>query len=55
MENGSWAPAAAKLMKTQLEGMKNVTVLDTVVSIKSSLKGETPEAMVKLAEELIKL
>ena len=54
MENGTWAPMAAKLMKTQLESMKNITVLDTVVSIKSSLKGETPEAMVRLADELLK-
>ncbi len=54
MENGTWAPAAAKLMKAQLEGMKNITVLDTVVSIKSSLKGETPDTMVKLSNELLK-
>ena len=54
MENGTWAPMAAKLMKAQLDGMKNITVLDTVVSIKSSLKGETPESMVKLADELLK-
>jgi hypothetical protein len=40
-------------MKTQLESMKNVKVLNTVVSIKSSLKGETPDAMVKLADELL--
>ena len=53
MENGTWAPAAAKLMKAQLEAMKNVTVLDPVVSIKSSLKGETPDAMVGLAKALL--
>ena len=55
MENGTWAPAAARLMKAQLEGMKNVKVLDTVVSVKSSLKGETPDAMEKLADELLSL
>ena len=54
MENGTWAPMAAKLMKAQLESMKNITVLEPVVSIKSSLKGETPETMVKLADELLK-
>ena len=53
IENGTWTPMAAKLMKTQLESMKNVKVLNTVVSIKSSLKGETPDAMVKLADELL--
>ena len=54
MENGTWAPMAAKLMKAQLETMKNVTVLEPVVSIKSSLKGETPDAMVQLADALLK-
>lgn len=54
MENGTWAPMAAKLMKAHLESMKNITVLEPVVSIKSSLKGETPETMVKLADELLK-
>lgn len=53
IENGTWTPMAAKLMKTQLESMKNVKVLNTVVSIKSSLKGETPDTMVKLADELL--
>ena len=54
MENGTWAPMAAKLMKAQLETMKNVTVLEPVVSIKSSLKGETTDTMVQLADELLK-
>lgn len=54
MENGTWAPMAAKLMKAQLETMKNITVLEPVVSIKSSLKGETPDTMVQLADELLK-
>ena len=54
MENGTWAPMAAKLMKAQLETMKNVTVLEPVVSIKSSLKGETPDTMVQLVDELLK-
>ncbi len=54
IENGTWAPAAAKLMKTQLESMKNITVLAPVVSVKSSLKGETPDSMVQLADELLK-
>ena len=54
IENGTWAPMAAKLMKSQLEGMSNSTVLDPVVSIKSYLKGEIPDAMVQLADELLK-
>ncbi len=54
MENGSWAPVSAKLMKAQLESMTGITVLDPVVSIKSSLKGETPDTMIQLADELLK-
>ena len=53
IENGTWAPMAAKLMRAQLEGMKNVTVLEPVVSIKSSLKGEIPETMQELADRLL--
>lgn len=53
IENGTWAPIAAKLMKAQLEGMKNVTVLEPTVSIKSSLKGEIPETMRQLAQALL--
>lgn len=53
IENGTWAPMAAKLMKAQLEGLKNVTVLEPTVSIKSSLKGEIPETMQQLADALL--
>ena len=54
MENGSWAPAAAKLMRAELEGMKNITILEPTVSIRSSLKGETPDSMTQLAEALLR-
>lgn len=53
IENGTWAPMAAKLMKTSLESMKNITVLEPTVTIKSSLKGEIPESMQQLADALI--
>lgn len=55
IENGSWAPMAGKLMKAQLEGMKEITLLEPMVTIKSSLKGETPEAMIQLADALLAL
>ena len=55
IENGSWAPMSAKLMRAQLEGLKNVTILEPVVSIKSSLKGEMPESMEQLADALLNL
>ena len=36
MENGTWAPMAAKLMRAELDGMKNITVCDAVVTIRSA-------------------
>lgn len=53
MENGTWAPMAAKLMRASLESMKNITILDPTITIKSSLKGEIPESMQQLADALI--
>jgi len=53
MENGSWAPVAAKKMKDILEGMKNITICEPVVTIKSSMKAETVEKMKELAEKLV--
>lgn len=40
IENGTWAPASGKLMRAALEGMKNMTVLEPVLTVKSSLKAE---------------
>lgn len=54
IENGSWAPMAAKHMKTVLESMKDITVLEPVVSIKSTLKEENMDSMKALVQELVK-
>lgn len=53
MENGSWAPIAAKAMKAILEQMKDITVCDKVVTIKSAMKEDTIADMEALADELI--
>lgn len=53
MENGSWAPTAAKQMKAVFEGMKAITICDTVVTIKSVMNDDTVEVMEKLADELM--
>lgn len=53
IENGTWAPAAAKCMKGILETMKNVTICENTVSIKSVMKDETVEAMKTLADEIL--
>lgn len=52
MENGSWAPLAAKVMKGMLEGCKNITFTDTTVKIKSALNEESKEQLEALAGEL---
>ncbi len=53
IENGSWAPSAAKVMKGIAEGMKNITLCENVVTIKSTLKDDSYEKMQLLAEELL--
>lgn len=52
IENGSWAPSAAKQMKAILEGMKNITICEPVVTIKSALNETSRKAMEELAKEL---
>ncbi len=53
MENGSWAPMAAKNMKGILEQMKEIVLCDKVVSIKSVMKEADIAEMEVLAEELL--
>lgn len=53
MENGSWAPMAAKHMKAIVEGMKNITVVDPVVTIRSTMNDDTVKAMEELADNLL--
>ncbi len=52
VENGSWAPVAAKVMKGMLEKSKNLQYTDTTVRILSALNGDSRAQIEKLAEEL---
>lgn len=52
VENGSWAPLAAKVMRGMLEDCKNITFTDTTVSIKSALNDESSAKLDMLADEL---
>lgn len=52
IENGSWAPLAAKIMRGMLEGCKNITWLDGVVTVKSAMTEANREEISKMAEEL---
>ena len=52
IENGTWAPTAAKVMAKMLEGSKNLTFAETTVTIRSAVKEETLRAIDTLATEL---
>lgn len=52
IENGTWAPMAGKKMKEYFEGMKNITLCDTVVTVKSTLNETSTEQLKALADEL---
>lgn len=52
IENGTWAPMAGKKMKEYFEGMKNITLCDTVVTVKSTLNETSAEQLKTLADEL---
>ena len=52
MENGSWAPMAAKVMKQKLEGCKNLSFTDTTVHIKGGLSAESEAEIEALSDEL---
>ncbi len=54
MENGSWAPLAAKAMRTKLEGCKNITFTENTVQIRSALNTDSIAQIEALAEELCK-
>ena len=53
MENGSWAPMAAEIMKGIVEGFKNIEMVDPVVTIKSTMNDENIKTMEELADNLL--
>ncbi|MBQ9765880.1 MAG: FprA family A-type flavoprotein [Lachnospiraceae bacterium] len=53
IENGSWAPMAAKVMRKMLENSKNITFADTTVTIKSALSEENIAQLSSLSTELL--
>ncbi|MBQ5895283.1 MAG: FprA family A-type flavoprotein [Bacteroidaceae bacterium] len=53
VENGSWAPTAGRVMRAMLEGMKNIAIVDTMVTIRSRMKESDLPAMEQLATELL--
>ena len=53
IENGSWAPSAGRCMKEMLAGMKNIEIIEPMITIKSSMKKEDEEKMKELAKQII--
>ena len=53
VENGTWAPMAAKKMREVLEGMKEITICEPIVTIKSAMKEDTLKVMEELVEKLV--
>ena len=53
VENGSWAPTAGRVMRAMLEGMKNIAIVETMVTIRSRMKESDQPAMEQLAVELL--
>lgn len=54
IENGTWAPMSGKKMKEAMESMKNVAVIEPVVTVESAVKANTVEALKVLADALVK-
>ena len=53
IENGSWAPMAGKVMTSYFEKMKNIEIVPTKVSIRSSMKEDTTALLEQLADEIL--
>ena len=54
VENGSWAPMASKHMKAIVETMKNMEIVEPVLTLKSAIQPAQTEDVKKLVEELLK-
>ncbi|MBO5502811.1 MAG: FprA family A-type flavoprotein [Clostridia bacterium] len=52
MENGTWAPNAAKVMRGLLEGCKNLNLLEDVITIRSAMNEDNKQAIAQLAQQL---
>ena len=54
IENGTWAPSAAKTMLNIINGMKDITIIEPKITIRTTLKDENVEELKNLAENLLK-
>ena len=54
IENGTWAPQSGKQMSAYFEGMKNITLVDPKVTIKSTLNAQSRKTLEELADAIVK-
>ena len=54
IENGTWAPAAGKKIKALMETLKDIEIVEPIVTVKSAVKDDTIEALNALADALVK-
>ena len=54
IENGTWAPMAAKLIKGMFEKSKNITFTESAVTIKSAMNAQNQAGLDKMAEEIVR-
>ena len=53
VENGSWAPAAGKVMRSMIEGLKDCEIVEPMVTIRSRMKAADEALLEQLAESLL--
>ena len=53
IENGTWAPSAARTMKNIVEQMKDIKLCENVITIKTTMNAETEKKMHELAREIL--
>lgn len=54
VENGTWAPTAGKCMKEIVSQMKNIEIIEPMVTIKSKLNDDSREQLIELAENILR-
>ena len=55
IENGSWAPSAGKCMKGTLEEMKNIHIIEPIITIKSTMSDENMKQMEEMANKILEI
>ena len=53
VENGSWAPSAGRVIKSYIDELKGITLIEPVITIKSSLNADTRDQLSDLADKLV--